>query len=178
MAVNDTFIAAGLLTQDSTQSAQIAQTLIDEALLTSDRLVKEYPNNIVFWKSRVRILYTLSSVNQEYLPKALKAIKKTAELAPTDASVLYNLGVIYGKNNDTRNATKVLEKTVEYKPDYREAHFALGLFYHDLSINKSGAVTEPVYHGKAINEMEYILEKINPSDQQAKESLTLWEKER
>lgn len=178
MAINDAFIAAGLMTQNSTESAQVSETLINEAISTSNKLVKEHPNNIVFWKSRVRILYTLSAIDQNFLPQALEAIKKTEVLAPTDASVLYNLGVIYGQNNDTKNAVRVLEKTIEYKPDYREAHFALGLFYHDLSINKSGAITDLIYHEKAINEMKYVLEKINPSDQQAKESLDLWEKER
>ena len=178
MAVNDAFIGVGLATQDATQSAQLAQALIEEAINTSDKLVAQYPNNTVFWKSRVRILYTLSSINPAFLPQALDAIENAARLAPTDASILYNLGVIYGRNNDIAKATTVLEKTVEYKPDYRDAQFALGLFYHDLSVNEKKAIIDPSYHQKAIDRMKYILGKIDPEDEQAKESLELWEKER
>ncbi len=178
MAVNDAFIGVGLATQDTTQSAQLAQTLIEEAINTSDKLVAQYPNNTVFWKSRVRILYTLSSINPAFLPQALDAIKNAARLAPTDASIFYNLGVIYGRNNDIPKAIEVLEKTVEYKPDYKDANFALGIFYHDLSVNDKNAVIDPTLHQKAIEKMKYILEKIDPKDEQAKESLELWEKEK
>lgn len=178
MAVNDAFIAAGIAAQNATESAQIAQTLVTEALSTSDKLVAEHPHNIVFWKSRVRILYTLANVNSTYLPQALEAIKKTAEIAPTDASVLYNLGVIYGQGGDTLKAVEILEKTLSYKPDYREAHFALALFYHDLGVNEKSQITDSAYHDKAVSELKFILEKLDPTDKQARDSLTLWEKER
>jgi len=41
---------------------------------------------------------------------ALDAIKKSAQLAPTDADVSYNLGVLYGQTGDSKNAVKTLGK--------------------------------------------------------------------
>lgn len=179
MAVNSAVMAVGLASQKATESAQLVQTLAKQALETSDKLTKKYPHNVVYWKSRVRILYTLSQFDPRFMPLTLEAIKKTAELAPTDASVLYNLGVLYGQNNDSKKAIEVLEKTVTYRPHYIEAHYALGLFYHDLGVKPdSSIIINSVYHDKAINEMKYILEKLNPEFKQAKESLDLWEKER
>ncbi len=178
LSINKGVLAVGLASQNATQSAEIAEKLASESLATSDRLVRDHPNNIIFWKSRVRLLYTLSNLNPDFLPKALDAIRQTSILAPTDASVLYNLGVLYGQNNDSKKAVEVLEKTVEYKPDYKDAHFALGLFYHDLSINDKGKVIDTSYHQKSIDRMRYILKNLSPNDTGAKESLDLWEKER
>ena len=42
-------------------------------------------------------------------PVTLDAIKKAAILAPTDATILYNLGVLYGQNNDSKKAIEILK---------------------------------------------------------------------
>ncbi|MBI2621837.1 MAG: O-antigen ligase family protein [Candidatus Levybacteria bacterium] len=179
MAINDANLAEALAaTADSTESAILIQNLATEALETSDQLTKEHPNNIVFWKTRVRVFYTLAKLDPSFFPLALSAIQKTSELAPTDVSVLYNLGVLYGQNGDSKKAVEVLEKTVAYRPHYIEAHFALGLFYHDLGVDsQSGAVKDRSYLGKAIAQMKYILENLSPNDDQAKSYLEAWEKE-
>jgi hypothetical protein len=41
---------------------------------------------------------------------------------------------------------------VQLKPDYRDAYFALGLFYHDL------AKENPQMQEKALDSMQYILD--------------------
>ena len=120
----------------------------------------------------------MASVDPRYYTSALSAIQKVYELAPTDASVLYNLGVLYGQNGDSKKAAEVLQKTVEYKPNYREAHFALGIFYHDLGVDKSGKITDSAIHQKAIDQMKYILKNISSDDQQVKEYITVWENEK
>ncbi len=178
MSVNDANLAVGLAAQASSESATTIQNLATQALTTSEQLTKEYPNNIVYWKTRVRVLYILSRLDPSFYPQALAAIQQTALLAPTDASILYNLGVLYGQTGESKKAIEVLEKTISYRPHYSEAHFALGLFYHDLSVNKSGVIIDPAYHQKAIDQMEYILQNLNPKDTQAKEYLTAWGKEK
>ncbi|MEK9176474.1 MAG: O-antigen ligase family protein [Patescibacteria group bacterium] len=177
LAVNDSALAATLALQGASESAGTVQNLATEALGISEKLTTAYPNNVVFWKSRVRILYTLSNLDPRFLPMALVAIKKTSELAPTDASILYNLGVLYGQNGDSKNAVEVLEKTVEYKPDYREAHFALAVFYHELAVDKNSKIIDATYHKKAIDRLEYILKYILPTDAQSKQFLDQWNKE-
>ncbi len=178
VSVNNAFLAVGLTQEGSTQSAQLASQLTNQSLSITDNLTKKYPNNIVFWKTRVRILYTLSNIDPKFLPMALSAIEETARLAPTDTSVLYNWGVILGQNNQVEKGIEVLEKTVSFRPNYTEARYALGIFYHDLSVNQQGLVINTDYRSKAISQMRYILEKLDPNNQAAKEALNAWEKER
>ncbi len=165
--------------QGGTQSAQIIQKLATESMATSDKLIKEHPHNVIYWKSRVRILYTLANFDPRFMPMALEAIKSAAALAPTDASILYNLGVLYGQNGDSTSAAKVLEQTIAYKPNYREAYYALGLFYHDLGVDATtGKIKDLAFHQKAIDQMNFILINLDPNYSPAKESLSAWKNEK
>jgi len=179
MAYNDSIMAVLLLQQGqqqkSTQSAEIAQKLAQEAVVIGTKVVTDSPNNIVFWKTQTRIYYTLAQADPQYLPLALQAIKKASELAPTDANIWYNLGVLYGQNGQIDNAIKTLAKTTELKPDYRDAFYALGIFYHQASIDKSGKVVKPEENQKAIDTMNYILTHIAANDTAAKDAIKTWE---
>lgn len=167
VSINDAYFALGVAysSQNATQSAQVVSQLATEATTVNDQLTQSYPNNILFWKSRVRILYALSQLDPSYLPKAVEAMKKVYELGGNEASISYNLGVLYGQAGDSKNAVRILERTVILKPDYREAHYALGLFYNDLGMKD-----------KAIAQMRYILNNFSKDDKQAKESLSAWTK--
>lgn len=171
MSINDGILATALVMQ---KQASLSAILAQDAVSTSDNVVKENANNVVFWKTRVRLFYTLSQADPKYLPLALDAIKKASALAPTDAKISYNLGVLYGQNGDSKKAVEVLEKTIKLKPNYGEAYYALGLFYHDLGVNKGGVVTDPEMAQKAIDTMHYILKNIDPEDKQAKSALKSW----
>jgi len=175
MAVNDAILATQLLSQKDLQNAsaaaQTASTLSNEAVSTSNDLVSSYPNNFVFWKTRIRIFYTLSQVDPSLLPLALDAVRKAAELSPNDASIIYNLGVIEGQSGNVDKAIEVLERDVKLKPDYKDAHYALGLFYHQAAVDKNGKVVNREFLQKAIGQMKYILTYINSSDTQAQEAL-------
>lgn len=179
MAVNDAVLAVNLMTQttDKTneQDQAAAQNLVQEAISTTNQLTADYPSNIVFLKTKVRIYYTLSQIDPSYLPMALEAIKQTARLAPTEASIHYNLGVLTGQAGDSKGAVKILEETIKLKPDYRDAYFALGLFYHDLAVDESGNIVDANFAEKAEEQMRFILEKLEPSDTRAKEQLSAWE---
>ena len=179
MAVNDATLATLLVSQatgaNQQQNQAIAQSLAQEAISTSNDLTTSYPNNIIYWKSKVRIYYSLAQVNAQYLPLALAAIQKAAVLAPTDATISYNLGVLTGQSGDSKGAVKVLENTVKLKPDYTDAYYALGLFYRDLAVDKTGKiVVNKAYETKAEDTMNYILTHLDPNYAQAKASLAAW----
>ena len=156
---------------EATTGAQLAQ----EAIFLSDTITSNHPNNIIFWKSRVRIFYALSQIDPKYLSEALVAIEKAHTLAPTDAKVLYNLGVLYGQNNDPEKAIETLTKTIQIKPDYRDAYFARALFYRELATNGQTTVTQPEMQDKANADLDYILQKLSPLDEQARETLESWQ---
>ncbi len=168
-------LAAALYLQ---KDASSAATLKEQSIALNDEVMRKHPNNIVFWKNRVRLFYTLAQGDQPnekaYYSKALDSIKKAQELAPNDAKVSYNLGVLLGQLGDIEKAVEVLENTVKLKADYRDAYFALGLFYRELATDDNDFVTDPAMQQKAVSTYEYILKNIDPEDTQVKESLKSW----
>lgn len=180
LAGNDAILAISLLSSlsddDKTASrqAEIAQSLARESIIATTQVTDEHPNNVVFWKTKVRVFYTLSQVDSKYTKLALEAIKKAQELAPTDARVSYNLALIYGQINEIDNAISTLKETVKLKPDYIDAHYALGLFYRQLATDKNGRVINEELEEKAVAEMNYILKNIDPNNEDAKEALKAW----
>ncbi|MEK7534709.1 MAG: O-antigen ligase family protein [Patescibacteria group bacterium] len=180
LAANDAALAVALLSQkDSGGNKEELKTkanaLAQEAIDTSDQLTSDHENNIVFWKTRTKIFYTLSQIDTRYLPNALQSIEKAAELAPNDASISYNLGVLYGQNNDIKKGIGVLENTIKLKPNYQDAHFALGLFYREDAVDEKGKVVNQDYQQKAVMQMQYIIDHF-PNNSNAKDALKSWEK--
>ncbi len=155
---------------EATTGAKLDQ----DAVILSDLLTKKHPNNITFWKSRVRIFYTLSQIDPQYLHKALEAMQKTSQLAPTDAKIMYNLGVLYGQNHETTKAIEALSKTITLKPNYRDAYYARALFYHELATGKD-TESKTEYQKKADSDLNFILKNLNPDDEQAKLMLESWQ---
>ncbi|MEK7450941.1 MAG: O-antigen ligase family protein [Patescibacteria group bacterium] len=180
MSINDAVLATELLSQNkpeqASQAAQLASSLIQEAILTSNQIIANHPGNVVFWKSRVRIFYTLAQIDSRYLPSALDAIKEAQKLAPTDANISYNLGVLYGQNGDLDKGIEVLQNTIKLRPAYKDAYYALGLFYHQKALDKNGKVMDFELQNKAIEQMKYILNNLLPNDASAKQALQAWEK--
>ena len=171
LSINNGVLAVALAYQkEATSAALVAQ----EAIKFSDQVVKAHPNNVVFWKTRVRLFYTLSQIDPQYLPQALSAIEQAHGLAPTDAKVAYNLGLLYGQNGDSKKAVETLKKAIKLKPDYREAFYALGLFYHDLAIDKNGRIIDSTLQKKAVETMRYILDRFSTEDAQVKQVLETW----
>jgi putative inorganic carbon (hco3(-)) transporter len=164
LSLNMGTLAAALILQ---KDASNAATFTKEAIALNDDVVRTNPNNIVFWKNRVRLFYTLAQADTEnekkYIQQAIEAITKARSLAPNDAKVTYNLGVMIGQSGDRKKAVEILEESIKLKPNYRDAYFALGLYYDELGQRQ-----------KAINTMQYILTNIDPNDEQAKETLEGW----
>lgn len=180
-AYNNAVLGSAILTQsqqqkeNQQQNTQIGKQLIEEAINGTNQITTQYPNNIVFLKTKVRIFYTLGQIDQSYLPLALAAIKKTAELAPTDADVSYNLGVLYGQTGDAKMAVKTLENTIKLKHDYLNAYYALGIFYHQLAIDIKGNVINQDYNQKGIDTMKLMI-KLFGKNQQAEDAIKTWSK--
>lgn len=171
LSMNDAVMALGLAQQkDGTKSAQFAQ----EAIALNATITKDHPNSVVYWKTRVRLFYTLSQINKGYLPYALEAIQKASQLAPTDAKVWYNLGLLLGQTGHTDQAIVTLQKTLVMKNDYQDAYYALGLMYHESAVDKDGTVIKPELQQKAVDEMHFILKTFNPNDQQSLTALKSW----
>lgn len=180
LASNDSILAISLLSnppqdqKEASATANLAQSLAREAIIATTQTTNDHPNNVVFWKTKVRVFYTLSQVDPKYLSFALDAIRKAQTLAPTDANVSYNLGLLYGQSGDTKKAVDTLNQTIKLKPNYINAYYALGLFYRQLATNDKDIVINSDYNQKAIAQMEYILKKLDPENPEAIQALKSW----
>lgn len=175
LSLNIGTLASGFfLSKDASTGAQLAK----DAVILNTNVVNTHPNNVVYWKNRVRLFYTLAQGDPEnkekYLKDALASIEKASVLAPTDAKISYNLGIMLGQTGDVERAIEVLQETVRLKPDYRDPYFALGLFYNQLATDENGVVTDPTLQQKAIDSYQYILKNIDPADKQVIDALQEW----
>lgn len=193
LAVNLATIAqAFFLQNDASTGAQIAE----KAMFLDDQVIQNHPNNIIYWKNRLRILYSLGTSDRQneekYLKEALRVLIKASELAPTDPKISYNLGLLLGQTGNLQEGIKILEKTTKLKPDYRDAFSALGLYYHQLAIGQSASsvlgasatssaqetIKDPQMQQKAINTYQYILDNFASGDSQIKNTLDKWKGEK
>jgi len=150
-------LAANLATlgYDQDETNNINQ-LTELAIQASSQSLASNPFNLNFWKNRTRVFYKLAEIDSTYNQEALNALLEAAKLAPTDAKIQYNLGIIYAKIGQQQEAIKTLEETINLKPNYDQARYALALFYE-----KEDKIDQ------AKEQLEYILEKIDPNNQTA-----------
>lgn len=173
MSINDAVLATALFQQkDATNGAHLR----DEAIAYSNKLTSEHPNIITYWKSRVRIFYTLAQIDPQYLTQALTAIEKASILAPTDAKVWYNLGLLYDQTGNLDKAIATEKRTIVLKADYKEAYYALALFYRQKALGgnaTAATVKDAEAEKQAVEEMHFILDNFGP-DKQITETLASW----
>ncbi len=145
---------------DEANNTSLSAEFAEMAIVESDESLRISPYHLNFWKKRAKMFISLSEIDAKYQQNALEALLQATELAPTDAKVLYNLGLLYSYMGQKETASKTMEQAVELKPNYDKARYALALFYEDQNKIK-----------EAREQLEYILEKINPTHGAAKEKL-------
>lgn len=152
---------------ESTMAGQLAQ----QAKSLSDMVVSNRPNNVVFWKSRTRVLYSLAQIDSGYYPLAIDAIEKTHDLAPTDAKVMYNRALMYDQGGNREKAISILEETIKLKSNYRDAYYALALIAseHADEIESKQPQEADRLREKARENLQVILKHLMPDDKQAQE---------
>jgi len=132
----------------------IAKRLALKAISDSDKAISLSSFNVNLKRDRASMFIKLSVFESPYLILARKTLEEAVSLAPTDAKLFYNLSLSYLRTGDTEKALQILQKTIKMKPDYKNAYYALGLIYID----------EKKY-GLAREQFEYILEHLDPNDQ-------------
>lgn len=117
--------AAAFEQQKATQAAEFATRAIDE----SDIAITKSPNNVNFYKTRTKVWYTLSALDPEYNGQAIESLRRAAYLSPNDPKIYYNLAILLGRQNQGDQAITLLQQTVRLKKNYRDAYYALHVFY-------------------------------------------------
>lgn len=103
---------------ETTQSAALKNQLIAESLSQSDQVLAANPVHLNYLKSRIKILLLLANINPEYLQQALDTALQAVKLAPTDAKLYYNLGLIYNQLGQKDLAKQTLQAALDLKPNY------------------------------------------------------------
>ena len=106
------------------ENASLSAQLVQMAVSESDKTLNANPYHLNFWKNRTKIFYNLKSLDENYLQEALAALLRATTLAPTDAKVKYNLGLLYAQLGQNETAIEILEETLKLKPNYEEARQA------------------------------------------------------
>ena len=149
---------AALLFAQQKQDQQ-ARLMLDQTKKTSDEVVNEHPNNVVFWKTRTRVFYSLSQLNPVFLDLAIDAIQKAKKLAPTDAKITYNMALFYSQKGDQNKALQYFKESIDLKPNYVDARYGLALFYSQLAKKEKNPQD---LKQKATEQLNYILTNIDP----------------
>lgn len=142
------------------KQATYSAILAKEAIIASNFAVSHATQNVNFWKSRTRVFYVLSQIDEKYYADSLYSLLQTKDLSPTDPKIRYNLGLLYDKMGKNKEALTELEATTRLKPDYRDAFYALAYLYE--KDNK---------RDKAKDALKYILTKIATDDAEVKKKL-------
>jgi len=142
--------------QEASQAAQFAQL----AISASDTAIKANKVHVNFYKTRAKVLLTLTQLDPNLLTPAQATLQKAIKLSPTDAKLIYNLGLTYLNIGDQQQALSLLSQAVNLKPNYEAARQQLALLLEELD--------QP---NEAKTHWQYILEHINPKNKTALEKL-------
>ncbi|MGE5041403.1 MAG: O-antigen ligase family protein [Candidatus Levyibacteriota bacterium] len=165
----------GLLFYQQKQPDQGA-IFINRAKDISDVVVANHPQNIVFYKTRIQLLFELSQIdpknpNNTYYKDAIDAINYAETLAPTDAKIAYNAGLLYGQEGQIPEALVQLRRAINLKPNYKEPRYAISVYLSELAKVEKDPVKKESYQQEAKTNLNYILTNINQDDTQTKDLL-------
>ncbi len=163
-------LAALAITAAQQQDAASAQQFATRAKILSDEVVRDNPNNVVYWKARTRVVFSLAELSPTLLPEAVEAIDKSSILAPTDAKIIYNQALIYDQVGRKDEALALLDKAISLKLNYRDAYYAKALFLSQKAEQSKDNREKGSLIEEAKKHLKFIIEN-NSADQQAKDLL-------
>lgn len=144
------------------EDSSISARLKEETTLETEKVLKNNPKNVSFYRTAIRTYYYISILDKQFTAKTLQILDDTIALAPTDAKLTYNKAIILGQAGRNEEAILALQKTIALKPNYRDAYYTLGLFYFDEK-----------QKDKAVEQMKKVLQLI-PDDSEATAKLKEW----
>jgi tetratricopeptide (TPR) repeat protein len=124
-ALYATIAASAFESKDATTAAQF----LAQSTREHDRALATSPQNVNFLKTRTKIYVTLSSIDPKYTSDAISALERSIALSPKDPKIYYNLAVLEGRLGEGDKAIEYLKTAIAMKPNYRDAYFALWVFY-------------------------------------------------
>jgi len=153
-------LSKAALAQASTGSDQTTQQLAQRAFQESATTLQQNSRHINFYKTQAGVYIRLATIDPSLLNFARSIIEQSLTLAPTDAKLTYNLGLIYTDLNNLDLAQQYLERTVDMKSNYEAARMQLAALY-----------VQNQHYDQAREQYQYILNYIAPGNAKAQEAL-------
>ena len=135
------------LTDEVRQNYTLARGYLEKAI----QLKSDYAS--------ARFLLASTDIKEGKIQEAITKLEETQRLAPLDAGLAFQIGVLYFNNNQIDQAQTQFEKAIAIDPNYSNARYFLGLIY-DKKENKKAAI-----------EQFEVIEKFNPDNQEVKKIL-------
>ena len=92
----------------------------------------KYPKN-----SNLQVYELNATLDGGDLKESISKFEKAFTNDPTNASLAFNLGVLYDKAQDPVKTKEFYDKAIAMKPDYGDAFFNLGVMYFNAGVAKN-----------------------------------------
>lgn len=107
---------------------------IQEALAEISQISSKTPRDMRVLKSIARTWAALGQNEPIYVQNEIQALLHIKTLAPTDAANTHQLAIAYYKAGDYKNALDAIEKTLQLKPNHKQARIFKEFLYTQLDI--------------------------------------------
>jgi tetratricopeptide (TPR) repeat protein len=102
------------------QGQQMIDGFIQEATANAKKAVNMNKYHTLLYKSKAKSELYIGLAKPEYNQKALDTLIELSALAPTDAKIYYNIGLLYDQLTRPSDAQLAYQQAVLLKPDYQE----------------------------------------------------------
>jgi len=94
--------------------------------------LKKYPNS-----KNLQIYDLNAALDNTDVNESIAKFEVALATDPKNASIAFNLGVLYDKVQNTAKTKEYYQKAIELKPDYGDAYFNLGVMYFNAGVVKN-----------------------------------------
>lgn len=138
----------------------LGQGVADKVISEGEIAMELSPNNVNIKKIVFSNYIRLAATDSQFLLLAIPVLEESIKQAPNDAKLIYNLGLTYARIGQAELAYKNVLEALKLKPNYKEARLAHAVFL----------ITDKKYQ-EAKDELNYILNFIDPNDEVVKKQL-------
>lgn len=111
--------------QNKPGASEFMNDLMIQAEENSTKVIAMNPYHANYYKSQAKVELYLGTIDPKYNIAVIQTLTKLLELSPTDAKIVYNLGLLYQSTGENSLAKIYFQKALDLKPDYDAARTSL-----------------------------------------------------